>query len=173
MKPSLLKYSCLFLLALGACKDITHVQTGYISDRDECRSHSESTAGVYSQPESYPLNDKERNTALLQLFCECMKEKDWKVAGCPKPPVVVAATPAPQAPTVVVVQQSPTSQPAYVAQQPAPAPATQPATPIYGAKKKKKACTIPTVCPAPIDNSSSKLTPLQTDQQINGIIQRQ
>src|SRR5262249_46452494 len=99
----------LFILpmVLFACKDITHVQTGYVADRDECRTSSESQATVYSQPESFPLSDKDRNTALLQLFCECMKGRDWKVAGCPKPPApptAVAAAPAPAAPTVVVVQ---------------------------------------------------------------------
>jgi hypothetical protein len=165
-----LRFSCLLslLLAFG-CKDITHVQTGYVADRDECRGRSENSAGVYSQPDSYPLNDKERNTALLQLFCECMKEKDWKVAGCPKPPTQIAATPAPAPGPTVVVVQSPAGQPAVM---PAagPGPAAAPAQGV----RKKKACTVPTTCPAPTDYSGSATqTPAQTDQQLNGILQRQ
>jgi len=156
------------LLLLVACKDITHVQTGYVADRDECRGKAENNAGVYSQPESYALSDRERNTALLQLFCECMRDKDWKVAGCPKPPPVVAATPAP-APTVVVVQ-SPASQPAML---PAPAPAAG-AGPAPARKRAKGYCAPPTVCPAPADSTTSTpATPAQEDQQLQGILQRQ
>ena len=172
----------LFLLA--ACKDITHVQTGYISDRDECRGNAENNVGVYSQPEAYGLNDREKNTALLQLFCECMKGKDWKVAGCPKPAVAVAAAPAPQQPTVVVVQ-SPTAQPGFVAEQPQPvySPVAMP-VPVKG-KKKKRVCMAPvSVCEAPADPASPKsgayspTTPASgpgdlEDRQLNGILGRQ
>jgi hypothetical protein len=104
------RFAFFILLLLGSCKDITHVQTGYVSDRDECRSRSENNVGVYSQPDTYPMSDKERGATLLQLFCECMKDRDWKVAGCPKPPVAVAAAPAPAAAPTVVVVQSPTPQ---------------------------------------------------------------
>jgi len=66
--------------------DITRMQTGYVADRDDCRASSESNAGSYSEAGANPLSDKEKNAALLQLFCECMKDKPqgWKVAGCPK-----------------------------------------------------------------------------------------
>jgi len=171
----LLCYTCsLSLLFFAACKDITHVQTGYVSDRDECRSHSENNVGVYSQPESYPLSDKERNSALLQLFCECMKDKEWKVAGCPKPATTTASTPAPAtAPTVVIVQ-SPAAQPAVL---PAPPPAPPPpATPVkHVAKKKKAVCAPPQTCPAPADydTPNQSQAPAQSDQQLQGILQRQ
>jgi hypothetical protein len=163
---SRLSFLCLGVLLTFGCKDITHVQTGYVADRDECRGRSENNVGVYSQPDSYALSDKDKSTALLQLFCECMKEKDWKVAGCPKPPAVVAQTPQP-APTVVVVQ-SPTSQPAIL-------PESRPA-PQSAVKKKKAVCNPPSTCPAPsasYDNGSSGQTPAQSDQQLNGILQKQ
>lgn len=150
----LLRSSLVLCLLLVGCKNITHVQTGYVADRDECRGRSEGGVGNYSTPESYNLSDKERNTALLQLFCECMKEKDWKVAGCPKP-VVVAAAPAAAQPTVVVVQQQPTGQPAYMPAPYEPMPAAAQPIPHKGVGKKKKACTVPSVCPAPTDYSAA------------------
>jgi hypothetical protein len=173
MKRALL-LSCLLLIS--ACKDITHVQTGYIGDRDECRANAESGVGVYTQPDAYPMNDKERNTALLQLFCECMKVKDWNVAGCPKapPPLIAKSEPAP-APTVVVVQQ-PAGMPAIL---PAPAPAQGGGA---GPAKPRGVCLQPkATCPAPNQylgtssgsSGTSAPTPVQSDQQLNGILQRQ
>lgn len=156
-----------FLLLLG-CKDIMHVQTGYVADRDECRAKSENNVGVYSQPDSYSLSSKDKNAALLQLFCECMKEKEWKVSGCPKPATSVAANPQTQAPTVVVVQ-SPTAQPALLQQAPPPAAAVATAP----AKGKKAVCTPPGTCPAPASDYGSSTPPAQTDQQLNNILQRQ
>src|SRR5579871_4587156 len=93
--------ACLFisvgvLSLLPSCIDITQVQKGYVADRDECRGQAENKMGMYTQPESYPINNKERNNALLFLFCECMKEHDWNVVGCKtaKAPAVAAAAPA-------------------------------------------------------------------------------
>jgi hypothetical protein len=58
-------------------------------------------------------------------------------------------------------------------QQPAPEPVV--AQPVYAAKKKRKACTVPSVCPAPAasDYSNPNQTPAVSDQQLNGILQRQ
>ncbi len=157
--------TCLILVLLNVgCIDITHVQTGYVADRDECRGRSENNVGVYAQPESYGMSDKDKNVALLQLFCECMKEKDWKVAGCPKPVAPVQVAGAPQQPTVVAMMA-----------EPEPAPAAAPA-PMQGKKRKKAVCNPPNTCPAPtIDYSSGGQTqaPAQSDQQLQNILQRQ
>jgi hypothetical protein len=125
-------WGLLALLALAGCMDLVQVQRDYVADRNECHAQSEAKQQVYSPPQSYAISAKDKNTVLLQVFCECMKGHEWKVTGCPKTKEKeVAATPpregilpattsaAPAAPatapppssqsTVVVVQAPPAS----------------------------------------------------------------
>jgi hypothetical protein len=46
------------LLTINACKDLTHVQEGYVDNRDACRQRAEDKIGTYDQPDSYPLSIK-------------------------------------------------------------------------------------------------------------------
>ena len=129
MKHRVLILSVLSLLALAGCKDITGVQTGFVADRDQCREDSQNEESVYTPSGSYGISDKEKKTALSTLFCECMRQKDWKVSGCPKPKekekeVAKPATP-PANTTVVVVQAPPAA-----AEEAAPVPAKKVKPPV-------------------------------------------
>lgn len=156
LRPALL-LCC--LLAASSCRDITHVQLGYISDRDECHQRAEYGVGSYTA-NSNAISSKDRGNMLLQLFCECMKEREWSVAGCKfKDASKIAASPAPQqpAPTVVVVQQAPpAAAPAAVAE-PAACPAPPP-----GKKRAKR--RIDGTCPAPEEYSQKELDQLLNQQ---------
>ncbi len=160
---------CLALCAAG-CRDITSVQLGYISDRDKCRARSEENMAVYAQPTSYPMSEKDKNSTLLVLFCECMKERDWKVAGCPKPKEKdkdVAAKPVnqPNAPTVVIVQ----APPAATAPPPAdPGSCVVPLNLPKGAKPHKGTCGPTAASPvnaAPAPTPAPAATPNSTPAQ--------
>jgi hypothetical protein len=154
------------LLCVAGCIDITHVQTGYVADRNSCRAQSENGMGVYTGADGYPLSDKERNNALLQLFCECMRDKDWKVAGCPKPVEIVKIPQPTPPPTVVVVQQPAAA--AAPAAEPAEEPQSCPA-PLPGHKRKHRAPN--GACVAPPDDSAPQQTP--ATQQLDTILQKQ
>ncbi len=155
----------LMLLTCAGCINPTHLQTGYVDDRDSCRSQSEKQVGVYNDSGGYGESDKDKNAALLQLFCECMKGHDWNVAGCPKPKEVAKGTP-PQ--TIVVVQQPAAGAAApVVVQQPAAAeplmcPAGTVSTPVYTPKHRfiRNAC----VGSAPMTPAPSSPTTVFTPQ---------
>lgn len=147
----LIAFACLALLA-SSCKDITHVQTGYISDRNDCRSRAEYGVSSYSN-QSASVSGKERNVLLLQMFCECMKDREWGVAGCKYNAKDVAkAAPVQQQPTVVVVQ----APPAAAVAAPAAAPAECPIPPKSKAKKRPKR-KLDGTCPAPEEAAQSEL----------------
>ena len=86
-----------------------------------------------------------------QLFCECMKDHEWGVAGC-KYKDIAKVTPTPQQqPTIVVVQQAP---PAAVA---APAVAEPLACPAPPKGKKRAKRRLDGTCPAPEEYSQTEL----------------
>lgn len=151
MKPASRSLLAAALLLLSSCKDITAVQTGYISDRDDCRSRAEYGVRTYSNDGTAQLGGKERNNMLLQLFCECMKDSEWSVAGCKYKDIAKpAATPVPQQPTVVVVQAPPAA--AAAAQPQACVPDVSPSA---GKPRKKNARR--NACPAPEEAMQSEL----------------
>jgi hypothetical protein len=152
--------AAVFFLVTG-CTDIMRVQTGYVADRDDCRTSSGSEVDVYAPADTGGMSEKERNTAMLNLFCECMKTKDWKVAGCPKKdkPTEVAAKPAaPVAaaqPTVIVVQAPPQAAPAEEQPEMCPAPNAAPA--VHKAYKKRHPKAVcPTSDPHLFDDTDTK-----------------
>lgn len=146
-----LTYAALALLA-SSCRDVTNVQTGYISDRDSCHSRADYAVGSYGNAGG--VSAKERNNMRLQMFCECMKEQDWSVAGCKYAGKDVARATAPTQPTVVVVQAPPAA--AAVAAPP-PAVAECPAPPKAKNKKKRVKRKPDGTCPAPEDYSQWEL----------------
>lgn len=138
------------LLCTASCKDVTHIQTGYLSDRGDCRSRAEDGTSTYAGGTS--VSGKERNTMLLQLFCECMKDRAWNVAGCKyKDKDIAKAAPVQQQPTIVVVQAPPA---AVVA----PAPVAEcPLPPAKSKSKKRPKRKIDGTCPAPEEYGQSEL----------------
>jgi|GEM_PF-1033449 len=108
-----------FLLFAASCTDIIQVQKDYIADRDECRSQSSGSLNMYSIAGASALSEKEKTATQDEVFCECMKKRDWRVGEwarqgvCRKPapksdfpPQVQQPVPPPypSAPTIVVVQ---------------------------------------------------------------------
>lgn len=148
------------LACTASCKDVTHIQTGYLSDRGDCRSRAEYGTSTYAGSSS--VSGKERSSMLLQLFCECMKEREWNVAGCKyKDKDVAKAAPAQQQPTIVVVQ----SPPAAAAVAPAPAPMAEcPLPPKASKSKKRPKRRIDGTCPAPEEYGQSELDQLLNKQ---------
>ncbi len=148
------------LACTASCKDVTHIQTGYISDRGDCRSRAEYSTGTYAGSTS--ISGKDRSNMLLQLFCECMKERDWNVAGCKfKDTAVAKATPAQQQPTIVVVQ----APPAAAAVAPAAAPMAEcPLPPKASKSKKRPKRRIDGTCPAPEEYGQTELDQLLNKQ---------
>ncbi|MEI6730229.1 MAG: hypothetical protein WCL30_03135 [Pseudomonadota bacterium] len=119
MKIAIKYFAAVILLLFAAsCTDIIQVQKDYISDRDECRSQSYGSLNMYSLSGASALSEKEKTATQDEVFCECMKKRDWKVGEwarqglcrkpAPKPDFPVYPQPAPQpypsAPTIVVVQ---------------------------------------------------------------------
>ena len=168
------------LLLLCGCKDITHVQTGYVSDRDDCRSRAESRLSLYNQPDTYPISSKEKNNALLALFDECMREDGWNVgkketAHAVPPPVPVPVPVQQQQPTVIVVQSPapaaaaapiivPAAAPIVLpptAPMPAAAPAAcvtgDPLQPVKGKRTRHHGKGAMPTCQAPADAATSEL----------------
>jgi hypothetical protein len=152
---SLIAGLLLMLVCMG-CYDNTHIQRDYTSNRDECRAYAESHLAISAQPTTYPMTDKEKNNSLLQLFSDCMKKHEWKVAGPKKdkddkPKDDKAkdanATAAP-APTGVY-----TPPPGYalvpVQTQPATVPAVPAVAPVAPAAKPPAPPMVTTVAPAP------------------------
>lgn len=142
----------LLVLCTASCKDITHVQTGYISDHDDCQSRANYGVSSYSSGGG-GMSGKERSSMLTQLFCECMKDHEWSVAGCKyKDKDVAKSTPAPQQqqPTIVVVQAPPAAAVAAAAPEPAPCPAPPKA-------KKRLKRRVDGTCPSPEEYSQSEL----------------
>ena len=110
---------CLFL---SSCTDIMRVQKDYISDRDDCYGKASSKLSIYSNDYSNELGEKESQRAKEDVFCECMKERNWCVSACGKitidcrstrkekseastPPQQPAAQSGQQSsPTVIIVQ---------------------------------------------------------------------
>ncbi len=138
-------------LCVTSCKDVTHVQVGYISDRDECHSRADYGVSTYSSGGG-GLTGKDKSSMLTQLFCECMKEREWSVAGCKykdTAKTAIAAAPAQQQPTIVVVQAPPA---AAVA-----APAQPEACPIPPKGKKRPKRRLDGTCPAPEEAAQSEL----------------
>jgi hypothetical protein len=89
---------------------------------------------------------------LLQLFCECMKEREWNVAGCKyKDKDIAKATPAQQQPTIVVVQAPPA---AAIA---APAPLAECPLPPKSKSKKRPKRRLDGTCPAPQEYGQTEL----------------
>ncbi len=147
---------CLILALLSACMDNISLQRQYVHDRDECRQVAEQKMGTYTPEGGTPLDDKngkQKNAALLSLFSECMKGKDWAVSGPKKdkdkdkaaatpaaspaaPAATVAAAPAAPAPAAAPPAVPPGYMLVPVAPAPAPAPyyapQPQPAPPIAG-----------------------------------------
>lgn len=145
-----------------SCKDVTHIQTGYISDRGDCRSRAEYGTSTYAG--SSNISGKDRSNMLLQLFCECMKERDWNVAGCKfKDTAVAKAAPAPQQPTIVVVQSPPAA--AAVAPAPVAAPMAEcPLPPKASKSKKRPKRRLDGTCPAPEEYGQTELDQLLNKQ---------
>lgn len=56
------------------CHDGTSLQSGYVSDRDDCQSIAQSYVGNRG-------SGKARNTALLEAFAKCMKKRGWGVTS--------------------------------------------------------------------------------------------
>lgn len=140
---------CLLLLTgLSACKEETHIQMGYVSDRDDCYARANYAVGSYTEGAG-GISSKDKSTMQTQLFCECMKDHEWSVSGCKfkdKDKSVAAAAPAQQQqPTVVVVQAPPATTPVA-----APCPAPKP-----GKKRPKRKAN--GVCPAPEEYSEQEL----------------
>lgn len=144
------------LACTASCKDVTHIQTGYISDRGDCRSRAEYGTSTYAGSTNF--SGKDRSNMLLQLFCECMKDRDWNVAGCKyKDKDVAKAAPVQQQPTIVVVQAPPTA--TTVA--PAPAPMAEcPLPPKASKSKKRPKRRIDGTCPAPEEYGQTELDQL-------------
>lgn len=140
------------LLCTSSCKDVTHIQTGYVSDRSDCRSRAEYSASSYAGSTS--ISGKERSNMLLQLFCECMKDRQWNVAGCKykEKEKEKDKAPTPQQPTIVVVQAPPAA--AAVA---APAPAAECPIPPKSKTKKRPKRRIDGTCPAPEEYGQTEL----------------
>lgn len=136
------------LLLISACKDVTQVQTTYISDHSDCQSRASHSVSSYAEGAG-SISSKERASMQQQLFCECMKSYEWNVFGCKFKDKDIAKAPAPTQPTVVVVQAPPAA--AAVA---APAPVMQ-ATPI--AKKVRKKGKSAPICPAPEEYGQQEL----------------
>jgi hypothetical protein len=145
------------LLCTASCKDVTHIQDGYISSRNDCHSRAEYGVSHYIG-DGGSVSGKDKNNLLLQMFCECMKDQDWSVAGCKlkdKDFAKAAAPTSAQQPTIVVVQAPP---PPAAAVAPAPAPAAEPAacpTPPKGKKRPKRKPS--GVCPAPEEYGQTEL----------------
>jgi len=127
------------------------VQTGYISDRDDCQARSNNGVKTYASSDAASMSGKELNNMKQQLFCECMKDHEWSVAGCKLTSVAKAAPApapaAPQQPTIVVVQAAP------VAAAPPPPPEACPAPPPGKVRRR----TPNNTCPAPVDASQAEL----------------
>ena len=70
------------LLLLSSCIDIMRVQKDYISDRDDCNDKAQSKLSIYSNIYSNELGEKESQRAKEDVFCECMKERNWCVSTC-------------------------------------------------------------------------------------------
>ncbi len=135
------------LFVCTSCKDEMKVQMDYVSNRDECREKADEQLSNYSTPDSYQINDKEKKSASDEIFCECMKGHDWKVIGCPKPPVVAAKPAVVVAPAVVPVptqNQAPAAVPAPVPVA-APAPTSTNNTTVLVVQP-----TPPVVAPTPV-----------------------
>ena len=145
------------LLCTASCKDVTHIQTGYLSDRGDCRSRAEDGTSTYAGGTS--VSGRERSSMLLQLFCECMKDREWNVAGCKYKDKDIAKTvPVQQQPTIVVVQ-------APAAAVAAPAPVAECPLPPKSKGKKRPKRKIDGTCPAPEEYGQTELDQLLNKQQ--------
>ncbi len=110
MKYSTFRFLCpIALLILIACKNNTPIQQGYVADNDSCHARTEGQMRVYfSGDYDYPYTDKEKSAPSFQLYCDCMKERGWKISLCPKPATETkTVSPAPVAPVTATATLPP------------------------------------------------------------------
>ena len=83
MKKKVIGMVILFALLASCSSEYSSVQKQFVSDRRRCNSKAEDVSDVYFSEGKNPVKDKKTITAAA--FCECMKDKDWQLYGCPKP----------------------------------------------------------------------------------------
>jgi hypothetical protein len=100
------------------CMDQTSTQHEYIEQRDRCRSYAELKQDMQIRGTvKGPVTNRDRKTALVSLFNECMAENGYNIANPgPPPPVATntavaalapAPSPQPQAMTAAPVAAKP------------------------------------------------------------------